>query len=82
MLKVGELVPNPRNPRNHPEDQITGLVASIRKFGQPEPILVRAENHMIVAGHGVWTACRRAGLRQVEVDLWDVDQAMADHYTG
>ena len=79
-MPVGELVNNPRNARRHPPEQIRKLAASIKRFGQTRPILARKENRMIVAGHGVTSACARAGLERVKVLLWDVDQETADAY--
>ncbi len=79
-LPIGSLVPNPRNPRTHPEGQLQKLTASIRRFGQPRPVLARRANRMIIAGHGVKIACERAGLTQIRTVLWDVDQATADAF--
>ena len=79
-IDILDLVPNPRNPRRHPEAQIEQLAASIRKFGQPKPVLARSDNRMLIAGHGVWESCQRAGLSKIKVMLWDVDQATADAF--
>ena len=79
-LGVSELVANPRNPRLHPEAQLAQLAASLRRFGQPRPLIARASNKMLIAGHGIWEAARRAGLVTVKVLLWDVDQKTADLY--
>lgn len=79
-LPLTELVANPRNARVHPEQQLTHLAASAKRFGQPKPILVRRENKMIVAGHGIAEALRRAGFTEAVVDLWDVDQETADRF--
>lgn len=75
---IGELRPNPRNPRKHPEEQINRLMASLRRDGQTRPLLARKANHMLIAGHGVHTAARRLGWTEINVVLWDVDQATAD----
>jgi len=77
---IGSIIANPKNARSHPDEQIQHLVASIKRFGQPRPILVRKENKMIVGGHGIFTACKLAGLEHVSAILWDVDQATADAY--
>lgn len=79
-LKLDQLIENPRNPRNHPEEQLAMLRASIRKFGQPRPVLVRAANHMLIAGHGLWRAMQAEGKGQIDAILWDVDQKTADGY--
>ena len=74
----GDLVPNPRNPRVHPESQITRLMASLARDGQTKPVLARRENSMLIAGHGVTEAVRKLGWATIAVLLWDVDQATAD----
>lgn len=79
-MSIDSIVPNPRNPKKHPPAQITRLAASIRRFGQPRDVLVRRANRMIVAGHGVTEACRAAGLLEINVALWDVDQPTADAF--
>lgn len=79
-VSISELVPNPRNPNTHPRLQLDRLAASIKRFGQPRPVLVRAQNMMIIAGHGVWEAMKDAGHKQIAVILWYVDQKTADAY--
>ena len=79
-LPIDEPLDNPRNPRRHPEEQIAKLVSSLRKFGQPRPILLRKANKMIITGHGLRLAMKRAGLGEIEAILWDVDQLTADQF--
>lgn len=79
-LPPAELFVNPKNPRRHPEEQYERLVASLKRFGQPKPILARRANKMIIAGHGIHEAARRAGFEDIEVVLWDVDQKTADAF--
>ena len=78
QLSPALLVPNPRNPRTHPPEQIERLSASLLRDGQTKPVLARRENHMLIAGHGVTAAALRLGLGEIAVLLWDVDQATAD----
>jgi ParB-like chromosome segregation protein Spo0J len=77
-MDTTSLVPNPRNPRQHPEAQIKILMASLRRDGQTKPVLVRKANRMLIAGHGVHDAASRLGLPRLSVVLLDVDQASAD----
>ncbi|MEY5098779.1 MAG: hypothetical protein RJA36_1498 [Pseudomonadota bacterium] len=79
-VALSSLVPNPKNAKTHPREQLERLGASIREFGQPKRILVRAANKMIVAGHGVWEAMRLAGLSEINVALWEVPQRVADAF--
>lgn len=79
-LAPADLSPNPRNPRNHNEDQLDRLMASLKRFGQPKPVLARAENRQIIAGHGIWTASKRLGWPLIDVALWDVSEDTANTF--
>lgn len=60
----GDLIPAARNPRTHPEKQITQIMGSICQFGFTNPVLVDADNR-IVAGHGRAEAATRLGLATI-----------------
>jgi ParB-like nuclease domain len=75
---IGTLVENPRNPNQHPEDQLVRLVASLRLNGQYKPVLARRANRMLIAGHGIRQAAMRLGWTELRVAFWDVDQSTAD----
>jgi len=45
-----ELKPFADNPRQHSERNIQDIQRSIKKFGFTNPILVRQEDNMVVAG--------------------------------
>jgi ParB-like chromosome segregation protein Spo0J len=79
-VKIGSIIPNPRNNRIHPPEQLAMLKASIRRFGQPRPVLVRKQNRMIVAGHGIHQAMRELGRTEIDIIAWEVDQKTADEF--
>lgn len=79
-VEIDRLVPNPRQPRHHIEDDELGeLAASIRGHGVIQPIVVRAEpdgqTYTIVAGERRWRAARMAGLTSVPVVVRVVPEA-------
>lgn len=78
QVPLDKLVPNPRNPRRHPDEQIERLEASLRRDGQTRPLLARKANNMLIAGHGVRQAAQRLGWASLLVRLLDVDQPTAD----
>ncbi len=51
LLPVGDIVPDPHNPRIHDREQIRAIARGIETFGFNAPILVDG-NKRIVAGHG------------------------------
>jgi len=60
-VPVGDLKPDPRNARKHPESQINLLAASIRQFGFVGVITID-EGNRIIAGHGRHQAANRVGM--------------------
>ena len=80
LLRLGihELQVNPANPRKHSDEQISRLAAALTLDGQTKPVLARAANRMLIAGHGVTLAAKSLGWLDLAVLLLDVDQATAD----
>jgi hypothetical protein len=61
---VADLVPDAKNARTHPEEQIAQLAAAITEWGWTMPVLVDEEGK-IIAGHGRVMAAERLGLTEV-----------------
>ena len=58
--------PAKRNARTHNEAQIDLLANSILHFGVIRPVVIDDRNR-IVAGHGVWEAAKKLGLKRIPV---------------
>jgi DNA modification methylase len=65
-LSLGEVRPNPKNPRTHSKKQIKQLADSIGASTYFSPIAVD-EGNMILAGHARWEAAKLLGLKEVPV---------------
>jgi hypothetical protein len=50
----------------HTRDQLDLLKVSIAKFGQARPVLCRAANRMIIAGHAVHLAMTELGRTEID----------------
>ena len=61
-LKTAELIPYARNSRQHSQEQVAQIAASIREWGWTVPILVD-EEMTIIAGHG-----RVMAAQMLEID--------------
>ena len=73
LAPIGEVVPNPRNPNTHPEEQID-ILAKIMEFqGWRLPIVVSKRSGFIVRGHGRLLAAQRLGRKQVPIDEQDYE---------
>lgn len=73
MVNIRELIPNPRNPNTHPEEQIKLLAEIIKTTGWRAPITVSTLSGMVVKGHGRLMAAELLGCEAVPVDFQDYD---------
>ena len=65
-LRPDELKPYKKNAKKHPDDQVDHIANSIREFGFRQPIVVDADN-VVVIGHGRLLAAKKLGLDAVPV---------------
>lgn len=76
-LPVGDIQPNPRQPRRHfDEETLEGLAASIRQVGLLQPVVVRpgaGGRYELVVGERRWRAAERAGLATVPAIVVETD---------
>jgi DNA modification methylase len=69
-LAIGDLTPDPLNPRKHSRAQVRAIAKSIKAFGFTAPILTD-KFRKIVAGHGRFEGAQLAGLTHVPVIILD-----------
>ena len=58
---LDSIVPDRANPRVHPEANLDAIVASLKRFGQAEPLVVQAKSGRLIAGHGRLMAMKELG---------------------
>ena len=86
-MSPSDLRPWPGNPRKN-DGAVDAVRASIEAFGWGEPIVARAANKEIIAGHTRWKAACAMGLDRVPVRLLDISAkkahalALADNRLG
>src|SRR5262249_7760404 len=66
-VPLESLVPDPANPRAHPERNLDAIEASLRRFGQAEPLIVQAGSRRVIAGHGRLEAMKALGWTECDV---------------
>ena len=71
LVKVEEVIPHPKNPNTHPQNQIKILAQNIRYHGWRHPIVVSKLSGYIVAGHGRLEAAKELGVSIVPVEYQD-----------
>jgi DNA modification methylase len=62
--RVEELKPDPKNARQHPERQVRQIARSIGEFGFLIPVVVDA-NEQIIVGHGRHKAAQDSGIPEI-----------------
>ena len=73
---IDSIHPWDRNPRRN-EAAIKPVAESIRRFGFTSPIVCRAQDRRIIAGHTRWAAARSLGLTEVPVRFVPLGEAEA-----
>lgn len=63
-LSPGELIPYERNAKQHPPEQVEHIANSIKEFGFRQPLVIDADN-VVIIGHGRLLAAKRLGLDKV-----------------
>lgn len=76
-VRLEELREDPQNARLHGAENLAAIAASLRAFGQAEPLVVQRSTRRIIAGHGRLTAMRTLGWTEADVVELDVSDAQA-----
>ena len=71
-VSIDELAPWKENPRKN-ELAIEQVAASIKRFGFGAPLVARAADKQVIAGHTRLLAAKALGLREVPVRFLDLD---------
>lgn len=79
MVDIDLLVPNPKNPNQHPDSQIKLLAKIMKHQGWRSPIVVSNRSGFITKGHGRLMAAKLNGWEQAPVDRQDYETE-ADEY--
>jgi DNA modification methylase len=77
QLPIGDLRPDPANPRRISDQELETLTRSISEFGLFDPIIARREDKTVIGGHQRLLAARKLGYKTIPVVLADltVEQA-------
>ena len=76
-VSLSDVFADPANARSHPDENIDAITASLRRFGQAEPIVVQKGTRRIIAGHGRVVAMKKLGWTEAEIIELDVDDLNA-----
>jgi len=65
-VPLSSIYEDPANARLHGERNLDAIQASLRRFGQAEPLVLNARTGRLVAGHGRLQAMRRLGWKEAD----------------
>jgi DNA modification methylase len=77
QIPIGELRPDPANPRRISDAELEALTRSIREFGFLDPVIARKEDKSVIGGHQRLLAARRLGYKTVPTVLVDLSLEQA-----
>lgn len=78
IVPIADVKPNPKNPNQHPENQIEMLAKIITTQGWRAPVTVSTFSGLVVRGHGRLMAAKFAGLEFVPVDFQNYESNDAE----
>jgi ParB-like chromosome segregation protein Spo0J len=79
MVDVHKLVPNPKNPNRHSDQQIQMLSKIINYQGQRSPIVVSSRSGFLVSGHGRLEAIKKLGWDRCAVDYQHFEDEASEY---
>jgi ParB-like chromosome segregation protein Spo0J len=75
--KITDVKPATYNPRTITDQELSGLMESLKKFGFVDPLIVNKRTNILVGGHQRLKAAEMLGLDKVpvvEVDLNEIEE--------
>jgi len=72
-IDIKKLVPDPENPKRHPEKNRKAIEDSVKEFGQVENIVVQKRTGIIIAGNERVSVMKKLGYKHVACVMLDVD---------
>lgn len=76
-VKLSELHEDPANARRHPDENLADIRASLKEFGQVEPLVVQKASGKIVGGNGRYKVMQELGWEECDVAYVDMDNMKA-----
>jgi|ETNvirnome_2_300_1030623.scaffolds.fasta_scaffold00148_2 hypothetical protein len=77
---VGSIIEDPANVREHSEQSIVAIKASLIRFGQQKPIVLRKDGLSVLAGNGTLRAAKELGWTKIAAIKTTLDNADAVAY--
>ncbi len=79
LVDISKLIPNPKNPNKHTDDQIKRLAEIIDYTGMRRPIAVSNRSGFMTCGHGRLLALKVLGWTKAPVNFQDYDDEAQEY---
>lgn len=79
IVDIEKVVPNPKNPNQHPDEQLKLLSKIIKGNGWRNAITVSTRSGFVVKGHGRLAAAALLGAEAVPVEFQNYENEAAEH---
>ena len=76
-VALNDLHLDPANARQHGEENMEAIVASLQRFGQAEPLVVLKSTGRVIGGNGRLVAMKKLGWSEADVVEMDIDDLQA-----
>lgn len=76
-VPLADLHHDPANVRKHDDRNLSAIEASLKTFGQVEPLVVQAGTGKVIGGNGRLEVLRRSGATEADVVELDIDDTKA-----
>jgi len=79
LVEIEKLVPHPKNPNDHSEDQIKILAEGLKFYGIRHPIIVSNQSGWMAAGEARFRAAKINGWKKFPVDFQDFNDGAEEY---
>lgn len=76
-VPIASLVPDPANARLHGDENLEAIIASLRRFGQAEPLIVQEGTNRVIAGNGRLVAMKKLCWQEADIVFLKIDNLEA-----
>jgi len=76
-VRLDAIHQDPANARSHPDENLEAIEASLRRFGQAEPLVVQKTTGRVIGGNGRLAVMRKLGWTECDVVELAVDDLTA-----
>lgn len=76
-VKLTDLHEDPANARLHPDENLADIRASLKEFGQVEPLVVQQSSSKIIGGNGRYKVMKELGWTECDVAYVNMDNMKA-----